>query len=146
MKKYLKVILLAILIGVIIAFFFYKDINKEVKAITNKTENIYLFQVGVFKNLDNAKTFANTFKTNLVFQNDDYYRVITAISYNEEAKIKMEAFYQNQEINYFIKEMKVNKDLIKKISNYETVLIKSNNEEVINNIMNSILLLFDSYI
>ena len=55
MKKYFKLIIGAILLGALFAYLFYKDINKEVIALEKEKDNIYLFQVGVFKNLDNEK-------------------------------------------------------------------------------------------
>ena len=50
MKKYLKVIGVCIFIGGIIAYFFYKDINNEVRAVVKKEEIVILFQTGVFEN------------------------------------------------------------------------------------------------
>lgn len=61
MKKYLKVIGVCIFIGGIIAYFFYKDINNEVRAVVKKEEIVILFQTGVFENESNAEKFAKTF-------------------------------------------------------------------------------------
>ena len=36
MKKYLKILGVAVIIGGVIAYFFYYDINKEVRAISKK--------------------------------------------------------------------------------------------------------------
>jgi hypothetical protein len=41
--------------------------------------------------------------------------------------------------------MRVNKDFIDKISNYETIILKSEKNEVIDNVNNSILNIFSSY-
>ena len=40
----------------------------------------------------------------------------------------------------------MNKKFIEKLKNYEKVIIKSNKEEIIDNVNNSVLNLFDSYI
>ena len=116
MKKYLKILGVAIIFGGLLAYLFYYDINKEVRAISKKEEVITLFQVGVFKD------------------------------YNNAAKLKLESIYQNSEIEYYEKEIRINKDFIEKISNYESIILKSNKEEVINNVNNSILNIFSSYI
>jgi len=146
MKKYVKFLFIAVFVGIILAFLFYKDITKEVRALTKKEEIISLFQVGVFKNENNATNFANTFSSSIVFKDGDYYRVIIAAVYHEEAKKKLEAFFSLEEINYYLKEVRVNKSLIKDIENFEKIILKSDNKEVINNVNNSILSLFSTYI
>lgn len=146
MKKYLKILLVAGICGALIAFFFYKDINKEVRAITKKEEVITLFQVGVFKNYQNAQKVADTYPVSYIYKNEDYYRVIISLSSLKDNIIKLENIYQNKEINYYKKEIKVTKSFIEKIASYESILQKSYNEEVINNLESSMLSLFDTYI
>ena len=146
MKKYLKILGVAITFGGLLAYLFYYDINKEVRAISKKEEVVTLFQVGVFKDYNNATFFFKTFPSSLIYKDNNYYRVIIAISYHEETKLKLESIYQNSEIEYYEKEIRINKDFIEKISNYESIILKSNKEEVINNVNNSILNIFSSYI
>lgn len=146
MKKYLKILGVSIIFGGLLAYLFYYDINKEVRAISKKEEVVTLFQVGVFKDYNNAAFFSKTFPSSLIYKDNDYYRVIIAISYHEETKLKLESIYQNSEIEYYEKEIRINKDFIEKISNYESIILKSNKEEVINNVNNSILNIFSSYI
>ena len=143
MKKYLKILGVAIIFGGLLAYLFYYDINKEVRAISKV---VTLFQVGVFKDYNNATFFSKTFPSSLIYKDNNYYRVIIAISYHEETKLKLESIYQNSEIEYYEKEIRINKDFIEKISNYESIILKSNKEEVINNVNNSILNIFSSYI
>ena len=50
MKTYLKLAVGAVLVGGLFAYFFYRDIKSEVSALTNSHNELYLFQVGVFKN------------------------------------------------------------------------------------------------
>lgn len=145
MKTYLKVGIIAILVGALIAIFFYKDINQEVKAITNKTNTIYLFQVGVFKDYDNALNYANTYPSSTIFTSDGYYRVIIAIATNNDTLNKLEDYYLSNNKQYYIKTITINKDLINKINEYEKILLKTDNSEVIDSINNSILDIFISY-
>ena len=98
-KKYLKILVFAICLGGVIAYFFYKDINKEVKAITKKEEIVNLFQVGVFKSYNNALEFSRVFNSSYIYENDGYYRVIIAASYSKEALVKLESLYKNKDIN-----------------------------------------------
>ena len=105
MKKYLKILGVAIIFGGLLAYLFYYDINKEVRAISKKEEVVTLFQVGVFKDYNNASAFSETFPSSLIYKDNDYYRVIIAISYHEETKLKLESIYQNSEIEYYEKEI-----------------------------------------
>ena len=139
MKPYIKVLIAAVIIGVLIAVFFYKDIKNEVIAITNNASEISLFQVGVFKVYDNALNFSEFFENSLIYEDNGLYRVIIGASYHVEAKIKLEQYFTNQNITYYIKDLKVNQDIIDKISNFELILIKTESSEVINSLNKSIL-------
>lgn len=139
MKPYIKVLIAAVIIGVLIAVFFYKDIKNEVIAITNNDSEISLFQVGVFKVYDNALNFSESFENSLIYEDNGLYRVIIGASYHVEAKIKLEQYFTNQNITYYIKDLKVNQDIIDKISNFELILIKTESSEVINSLNKSIL-------
>ena len=146
MKSYIKIVLGAIVIGGVCAYFFYKDIKKDVVALTTHENSINLFQVGVFKSVDNAKNYQNNFDYSIIYENSDYYRVIIGVSYHEENKIKLENYFNNKNIKYYIKEIKVNEGFIEKIANYETVMIKTSNDEVIKTINKNMLDLLNGYL
>lgn len=146
MKSYIKIIIGAILIGGIFAFLFYKDIKKEVVALTTKENTISLFQVGVFEQIENAKNYQELYAPAIIYNTDNYYRVIVGISYHEENKVKLESYFANKDIKYIIKEIKVSEDFIKKMENYEVILIKTNKNEVIDNINESMLNMFLGYL
>ena len=139
MKPYIKVLIAAIICGILIAFFFYKDIKKEVVAITNNESEISLFQVGVFKVYDNAINFGKNFENTLIYEDNGLYRVIIGASYHNEAKVKLEQYFTNQNITYYIKDIKVSDSFIEEITNYELILIKTESSEVINSLNKSIM-------
>ncbi len=145
MKKYGKVILLAALMGSVMAFLFYKDISKEVRAVIKREEVVNVFQVGVFQSYDNASNFAKTFPSSYIYKDGEYYRVIVAICYSNEVKEKLDAIYKEREVSYYIKSVRINKEFIEKISNYEKVIIKTQKSEIVDNINNSILNIFATY-
>ena len=145
MKTYLKVAIGAVIIGGVFAYFFYKDISKEVIALTNKNYEVNLFQVGVFKNQDNALNYQDNFESSIIYENGDYYRVLVGIAYHEENKVKLESFLTNKGVDYYIKKVKMNEEFIKSLENYETVILKTDKEEVINNINKAMLELFLEY-
>lgn len=139
MKPYIKVLIAAVIIGVLIAVFFYKDIKNEVIAITNNDSEISLFQVGVFKVYDNALNFSESFENSLIYEDNGLYRVIIGASYHNEAKIKLEEYFTSQNITYYIKEIKMSDSFIEEITNFELILIKTESSEVIKSLNKSIL-------
>ncbi len=139
MKKYLKVIGVCIFIGGIIAYFFYKDINNEVRAVVKKEEIVTLFQTGVFENESNAEKFSKTFASARVINSDGYYRVIIASCYSKEVMEKLEAMYKEDGISYYIKEIRVSKQVVDSFKEFEPIILKSNKKEVINSVVNSML-------
>ena len=145
MKTYLKVVIGAVIIGGVFAYFFYKDISEEVIALTNKNYEVNLFQVGVFKNRDNALNYQDNFASSIIYEDGDYYRVLVGIAYHGENKVKLEAFLTNRGVDYYIKKVKMNEEFIKSLENYETVMLKTDKEEVINNINKAMLELFLAY-
>lgn len=140
MKSYLKVVIGAIFLGGILAFFFYKDIKTDVIAITDEKGKVYIFQVGVFKSLENANNYRKDFSSGDIYQDEDVYRVITAVTISN--KEKLETFYKKKEINYYIKELYVDNDIYEKIIEYDSVITNTSNEEVINKINKSSVELF----
>ena len=81
-----------------------------------------------------------------IYEDDGYYRVIIGIAYHEENKVKLESFFTSKGINYYEKEIKMNEEFTSSLTNYELVLIESTEDKVINNVNNSMLQLFLSYL
>lgn len=146
MKLYMKILLGASIVGGILAFFFYLDINKEVQAIGKKDDIIYLFQAGVFKIEENAYNFASNFEVSLVYKDEEYYRVIIGVAYGDDVKNKLEDFFDSLGIQYFLKKLKVENELIATIKSYEEVLIKTTKTEVIYSINDNMLKAIDAYL
>lgn len=139
MKRYFKILSICIILGGIIAFLFYRDINNEVRAVVKKEEIVSLFQVGVFKNKENALKFAKSFNTFKVIESDNYYRVIIAVCFSDNVALKLESTFKDEGISYYIKEYRVSKDVVNSIKEFESVILKSNKKEVINSVINSML-------
>ena len=54
MKKILLTITISIAIGTFFAFVIFKNINNDVQLVLNEDNIVTFFQVGVFKNNENA--------------------------------------------------------------------------------------------
>ena len=145
MKTYMKIIIFSVIIGTILAIFFYKDIKKEVNAITRRDDIIYIFQVGVFTNVENALEFQKEYDYSIIYQDNEYYRVLVGVSTTSLAKDVLVNYFNQTIGDYYIKEIRVNKDLINELASLESVILKTNKAEVIANINKSMLKTFGTY-
>ena len=85
------------------------------------------FQVGVFSNYDNASRVA--LRNNGVVINDgDVYRVYVALLTDDEVIKKLESYYKEIGLNYYLKDITVNNKFTDSINSYEKMLLKSSTE------------------
>ena len=121
MKKTLLTILGAILVGFGLGLFFFKKFDINIEALATSVKSIYAVQVGVYKNIDNAKDVANKMKGIVVLDND-YYRVYIDIIKDKEILNLREEYYKNNNINYYLKISNPSKEFITKLDDYEIIL------------------------
>lgn len=121
MKKTLLTILGAILVGFGLGLFFFKKFDTNIEALATSVKSIYAVQVGVYKNIDNAKDVANKMEGIVVLDND-YYRVYIDIIKDKEILNSREEYYKNNNINYYLKIINPSKEFITKLDDYEIIL------------------------
>lgn len=121
MKKTLLTILGAILFGFGLGLFFFKKFDTNIEALATSVKSIYAVQVGVYKNIDNAKDVANKMGGIVVLDND-YYRVYIDIIKDKEILNSREEYYKNNNINYYLKIINPSKEFITKLDDYEIIL------------------------
>lgn len=121
MKKTLLTILGAILVGFGLGLFFFKKFDTNIEALATSVKSIYAVQVGVYKNIDNAKDVASKMGGIVVLDND-YYRVYIDIIKDKELLNSREEYYKNNNINYYLKIINPSKEFITKLDDYEIIL------------------------
>ena len=122
MKKTIIMIILAIGVGFTFGFLFLKKFNTEtITEVSNIKSLVYAFQIGVYKNKDNALNAANTNKGILVLDND-IYRVYIAILKDETLIDNLKDYYDSLGINYYLKAINVSSKTNNIIDNYESLL------------------------
>ena len=122
MKKTIIMIILAIGVGFTFGFLFLKKFNTEtITEVSNIKSQVYAFQIGVYKNKDNALNAANTYKGILVLDND-IYRVYIAILKDETLIDNLKDYYDSLGINYYLKAINVSSKTNNIIDNYESLL------------------------
>ena len=122
MKKTIIMIILAIGVGFTFGFLFLKKFNTEsITEVSNIKSQVYAFQIGVYKNKDNALKEANINK-GIVILDNDIYRVYVALLKNQVLINNLKIYYDSLGINYYLKAINVSNKTNNIIDNYESLL------------------------
>ena len=122
MKKTIIMIILAIGVGFTFGFLFLKKFNTEsITEVSNIKSQVYAFQIGVYKNKDNALKEANINK-GIVILDNDIYRVYVALLKNQILINNLKIYYDSLGINYYLKAINVSSKTNNIIDNYESLL------------------------
>lgn len=132
MKKVFITIIMAILLGCVFAFFFFKDNNKKEVVSTYPTITTgYAFQVGVYRNLDNAKKEANKYVSGTIITDNEFNRVYIGLGKNLIVLDKLKEYYNSKNINYYMRRIDIPKDFSETFNMYEQVLRDTNDIDII---------------
>ena len=122
MKKTIITIILATIIGFTFGLFFLKKLNTEtITEVSNIKSQVYAFQIGVYKNKDNAIREANNNK-GIVILDNDIYRVYVALLKDQVLINNLKSYYDSIGVNYYLKAINVSSKTDNIIDNYETLL------------------------
>ena len=143
--RFLKVIICAVLIVVILAYIFFHNIKKEVQVFQDTSNIVYVFQVGVFKSKDNAYEYAKDLKSKVVYYDQEYYRVYIAAIKDYEDISLLSNYFNSKNIEYFIKEINV-EELPNDFNNYEKLLKETNQDQAIDKINQKLLDILVTYL
>ena len=138
MKKKILIILMAIAVGAVLALPTLSMSSKD----SSKKENMFVLQLGIFKNYDNAFEKKQSVKGSIIYQNNDVYYVLAGVSKEETGLYKIEEYLKKENISYYKKQMTICYDadnlekynlLLQKTSDVET--IKTLNEKVLKEVV-----------
>ena len=122
MKKTILTIVLAILIGFTFGFFFLKKFTpKTITEVNNIKSQVYAFQIGVYKNKDNATKNATT-NNSIVVEDNNLYRVYIALLKDQTLINNLKKYYDSIGLNYYLKAINVSYNTENIINNYELLL------------------------
>lgn len=142
MKENVKIFLIALIIGMAVAFFLsYKFQDQAVFAINPK---VTYFYVGTYNSLDVANTKAQNYTSSFVFENNGIYQVVIGVYQDKNVIDLMSSYFLDKGITFYQEELKVDNKFLSDISNYE-LLIKSSDSSYYESINSSLLNLFREY-
>lgn len=132
MKKYFGVIIFSILLGGLFTFYFL--------TLNNPKEEIYALEVFNSKDLNLANNKSLEYKNSMVLEQTDGFHVILAIYNNLDLINKMLVYYEDNNIDVYLKRIDCNKEFLNKLNKYEDIINNIDNiniyEDVNKNILN----------
>lgn len=143
MKKYIIIVLCAVLVGGGLAYIIFNKIVFTDEEVISGV-SVSAFQVGVFSNYDNAIKVADR-NNGIVIVDDDLYRVYVAILSDKDAIKKVSEYYSEIGLNYYLKEINVSKEFVSEIKDDEE-LIKKSSMETYNTINLDVLSKYSDYL
>ncbi len=138
MKKTVKVVFFSSMLGVILAGLFFYNIKDKSEA-KNKPF-LYAFQVGVFKNRENANNYRMKFPLGKVVHDGEYYRVYIGITRNNKELVSN--IFDSENYSYYIKELETTEEMEEEIKKYDELLKNSSEENrmtILKNMLESFL-------
>lgn len=129
MKKTILISLSGLLIGTVFALVMFKNVKTNVEAAIKETKTATVFQVGVFSVYDNVLKEKNKYDYAYAYKDNDIYRVILAIYQDEEIISNLKKYYQNKNINIYLKEIIVSDKFYEELKKFEDILKETNDEK-----------------
>jgi len=135
MKKNLILVTLSIVSGIAFTFFV---LNRE-NTYAKEEYLVYAFQVGAFENEENAKSYSNYLPSSIVVKEDNLYKVYTAIYKDIDIINQMVVYFEDNEINIYLKNISVSPNFYTTLSNFEKLIKNSYDKNVYDKVNQSIL-------
>ena len=138
MKKYFKAILVSLIIGFFLSYFFLSQ-YKDFKGITVSAEDeeYFFLSFGKYSSKEEMENSGVNLE-NYVYRKDGiYYYMYVGITKNKDNAEKMKKYYEGKSINVEIKDFYISSNKFSEaIDNLDNILINSNDEVVVTEIIN----------
>lgn len=129
MKKNIILVIIAISIGTLLAFYVFKKID-YVSATSNLNNKIVLYQVGAFNVYANAIEKSTIFPGSVIIEEDNMFKVFIAIAHSNKIINKYSEYLEEKNIDYYLKKTYLKDSCIDEIAKYEKLLEKSKDKDV----------------
>lgn len=116
----------------LIALFFCFIVFKHYKAADKNYEEIFIIQVGAYKNYDNIIKVTKNLDNYLIYEEDNLYKIFIGLATDEEVFNKLTDTYA-KDMKIFKKTLKItNKDFEKKLKEYDELIKITTKKENLN--------------
>lgn len=134
-------IILAVIVGFSFGYLFLRKFNNEViTEVSSIKSQCYAFQIGVYRNKENALKAANDSR-GIVILDNDFYRVYIALLKDENLIKSLKSYYDTKNVNYYLKAIYISDKTSSILDNYEIILKRTsidNYEAIIENMLKEV--------
>ena len=138
-KKFIKYIVIASVIGILIGKYVFDQSKNEAKSVISDDNYVYLMQYGVYKDIENIKNNVSDLKNYIYVKEKDGYHIYIGISKNQKNLQKVGDFL-GVLANIYIKRVKINNmEFLESLDQYDALIDQTDDIEVIVNAQKQIL-------
>lgn len=143
MKENIKIFLIALILGMAVAFFLSYKFKEPIAYALNP--EVTILYVGSYNNIDTATSKQRNYPNSIIYEEEGIYKIVIGIFGDTTVLDLMKSYFHDQGLNFYEEKIKTNSTFLREINNYE-LLIKSSETSYYDTLNKSLLNLFNEYI
>ncbi len=143
MKENIKIFLIALILGMVVAFALSYKFREPIAFALNPEATI--LYVASYNNIDTATSKQANYPNSVIYEEEGIYKIVIGIFSDEIVLDLMKSYFQDQGLTFYEEKIKTNSHFLQEINNYE-LLIKSSETSYYDTLNKSLLNLFNEYI
>lgn len=143
MKENIKIFLIALILGMVVAFALSYKFREPIAFALNPEATI--LYVASYNNIDTATSKQANYPDSVIYEEEGIYKIVIGIFSDKIVLDLMKSYFQDQGLTFYEEKIKTNSHFLQEINNYE-LLIKSSETSYYVTLNKSLLNLFNEYI
>ena len=143
MKENIKIFLIALILGMAVAFALSYKFKEPIAFALNPEATI--LYVASYNNIDTAISKQANYPDSVIYEEEGIYKIVIGIFSDKIVLDLMKSYFQDQGLTFYEEKIKTNSPFLQEINNYE-LLIKSSETSYYDTLNKSLLNLFNEYI
>lgn len=143
MKENIKIFLIALILGMAVAFALSYKFREPIAFALNPEATI--LYVASYNNIDTATSKQASYPNSVIYEEEGIYKIVIGIFSDKIVLDLMKSYFQDQGLTFYEEKIKTNSHFLQEINNYE-LLIKSSETSYYDTLNKSLLNLFNEYI
>lgn len=143
MKENIKIFLIALILGMVVAFALSYKFREPIAFALNPEATI--LYVASYNNIDTATSKQANYPNSVIYEEEGIYKIVIGIFSDKIVLDLMKSYFQDQGLTFYEEKIKTNSHFLQEINNYE-LLIKSSETSYYDTLNKSLLNLFNEYI
>ena len=143
MKENIKIFLIYLILGMVVAFALSYKFREPIAFALNPEATI--LYVASYNNIDTATSKQANYPNSVIYEEEGIYKIVIGIFSDKIVLDLMKSYFQDQGLTFYEEKIKTNSPFLQEINNYE-LLIKSSETSYYDTLNKSLLNLFNEYI